>query len=269
MQFLPVLRRIIRGLVLMLLATGMIYAGAISLLLTSFTDWAGIPGLFILLLGLRKAWGNKPIGFLLATLLVWGITNLVLIRHSLATYNSEKARYTAIVHQGGHLTLREKSNIYVLNILMSLTALPVYPEVAKESLYLIIPSRNRTRHFEGDFFLSSAVVQKKISNLQPGESRKIYWSGKDYLLHHQEARYALALNPCRLTLTSTGNTLRYEARVRVDYPASCEAEVISWPIRIAVEEGLFHYLEQCGWLHPYEAVWFTEMPMVKKRLQDQ
>lgn len=245
---------------LFVLAAGMIYAAATSLLLSSFTCGAGFAGLFLIAAGAWKARGSKPITILLVTLLLWGITNLVLIRNSLATYNREKTRYATIIRQGGHLTMREKSNIYALNILMSITALPIYPEVARESLYLMIPCKSRQRLFEGDFFLSSALIRKKISNLQAGAACKIHWTVKDYLLHKNEARYALALNPCRLSVTATGNTLLYEVRVQVAYPVSCEAELIGWPVVITVEEGLFHYLQECGWLHPYEAIWQTRRP---------
>jgi len=34
-----------------------------------------------------------------------------------------------------------------------------------------------------------------------------------------------------------------------------EVTLIRKPLTLKVEEGLFGYLQKCGWLHPYDAVW--------------
>ncbi len=161
----------------------------------------------------------------------------------------------ARIRSGGELSVREKSNVYLLNVFMSLCALPLYPEIGMESLLMIVPAKNGERHFESDFFLGSKLVQTKFKHLKSGQSDWVKWSAQTYLMGHQEARYSLALNPCRITLIQDGNTRIYEARVPVTYPDESLVTLIGWPLRIQIEEGLFGYLQRVGWLHPYEAIW--------------
>lgn len=85
--------------------------------------------------------------------------------------------------------------------------------------------------------------------------KKIKWPISDYSFGNDESRYALALNPCTLTID---NNNKYTLKVRIEYPESSEIILLEKPFKIIVEEGLFHYLQKNGWLHPYDAIWVYE-----------
>lgn len=255
MNYRFILLRCVRHLFLTCSLLVLFFLFALSLLLASFGAPAGFAGTLILIAGAWLAWKRKSWSMLLLTPLIWGILNLVLIVQSLRIYNHERERYMKVVSTGGELNTREKMNVYALNIFMSLCAWPLYPEVARESFLLMFPCEEGERRFKGAFFLDSKLVQKKIRRLKAGDSVSVRWSGNDYVLGRREARYALALNPCRITLMSSAKPHRYEARVAVSYPPRAKVAVIGGPLPLYVEEGLFAYLQRCGWLHPYEAVW--------------
>lgn len=197
---------------------------------------------------------RKKITFLPVTIMLWGLLNLVLLQHSLHAYDKTRERYMATVQSGGELVFREKMNVYMLNFFMSLGAMPIYPEVGMESLLLMIPSESGERSFKSDFFLQSEKIRM---GFRKGRST-VAWHVGDYVVG-RESKYALALNPCTLSQNETKQYIDYAVRVRVEYPVKCEVVLVKAPFRISVEEGLFHYLQEVGWLHPYTAVWSTRI----------
>lgn len=220
----------------------------------SFGCLAGAISAMLLCLGGWMAFRKKKIIFLPVTMMLWGLLNLVLLQHSLNAYDKTRERYMATVQSGGELVFREKMNVYLLNLFMSLGALPLYPEVAIESLLLMIPSESGERSFKSDFFLHSEKIRM---GFRKGRST-VAWHVGDYVVG-RESRYALALNPCTLSRNETKQYIDYAVRVRVEYPVKCEVVLVKAPFRISVEEGLFHYLQEVGWLHPYTAVWRTRV----------
>jgi hypothetical protein len=142
----------------------------------------------------------------------------------------------------------------MLNFFISLGGIPLYPEVGMESLLLMIPCEGGERRFTSDFFLRSEMIRQGFK-----KGRAIVaWRISDYAFG-RESRYALALNPCTLSRTETKDYIDYAVNVRVEYPAKCAVDIFKFPVRITIEEGLFHYLQQEGWLHPYTAVWRTRV----------
>ncbi|MGC8770675.1 MAG: hypothetical protein ACP5Q5_05440 [Brevinematia bacterium] len=148
----------------------------------------------------------------------------------------------------------EKYSIYGLNLAMSFFGFPFYPEVSLETFLLIFKTPNNYRIFKNDFFLSSKRVQLAISDYKKGTSKIIKWNISDYSFGNKESRYALALNPCILRIDENN---KYILKVRVEYPEHSEIILLEKPVKIIVEEGLFHYLQKIGWLHPYDAVWIN------------
>jgi hypothetical protein len=72
---------------------------------------------------------------------------------------------------------------------------------------------------------------------------------------NKESRYALALNPCTLKSKEFEDYSEVSIEVQVAYPEKYRAVLLKVPFEIAVEEGLFHYLQEEKWLHPYKAIW--------------
>lgn len=133
--------------------------------------------------------------------------------------------------------------IYVLGVVMSALAYPIYPEVAIEHMSLY--SRNKSSK-ESAFFLRSKVVQKAINNYS--KPVLLVWDMKDYMIGNSEARVALALNGA--TLIKNGNSVTVE--VPIKYPRYALAELLPF---VRVQEGLFWVLQQKGWYHTGIFTW--------------
>jgi hypothetical protein len=193
--------------------------------------------------------------FSLRTFITYCLIYLLFLPFTLYQYQKRSAIFFQKIQQGRNLTFVEKSAVYGLNIVIGCLAYPIYPEVSKETLLMMFPADNGIRNFESDFFLKSDKIQQAIRS---GKSR-VSWSTKDYALGKKEARYALALNPCTLTVKTENSKTYYTVTVPIEYPEKLSVMLLSYPIQVTLEEGLFGYLQKAGWLHPYRAVWqFSE-----------
>jgi len=170
-------------------------------------------------------------------------------------------------------TLREKLGIYGLNVAMGLAALPVYPEAARETLWLVVPSASGRRVFRSRFPMRSTRVREVVGAFGARlrsvegdrvvlESVRVAWPATAYQpFGGPEARVALALNPAKVSAEARRQGARWEmairVEVRVEYPPSASVRLMEDP-QLRVEEGLFWVLQQARWLHPYTAVWEFE-----------
>ncbi len=218
--------------------------------LATWETYLGYLGLVILVFGIIF-WRLKGVKYLNASLVSLFIFTIALFPQSLNIYTTKSADYLARIESGQKLTFKEKASIYGLNFFMSIVAYPIYPEVAKESFYLMFKTEEATRVFEDDFFLGSERIQKALKN----KKSEVAWSGSEYILGAKETRYALALNPCKLRTKEFENFSEISVEVPVCYPKKYRAVLLKVPFEIAVEEGLFHYLQKEKWLFPYKAVW--------------
>ena len=167
---------------------------------------------------------------------------------SLMQYNSRTAEMCARIDDGNRLSIQEKIGVYGLNILMGLAGYSVFPEASAETLLLCIPTENRRRIFQGDFFLKSKRIRRALKNGQTAVS----WSLSDLTSFGPEARAGLALNPCTIHRTSD----LVEVEVDVRYSRNFTVQLLGF---IRIEEKLFWHLQEEGWLFPYQAVWQAPM----------
>ena len=192
-------------------------------------------------------------------------------------YLASKPRTTNILSD---FTVRDKLGIYGLNIAMGLMGYPIYPEVSKETLLMVLPSPpNGIRSFNSDFALKSVKVRaeikefnRKLLSEQPNElihTKRISWSVSEYKLGKSEARYALALNPSLLTLSAIKDKdiwlIDVSLKVKCYYPQNSSVVLISKP-ELMIEEGLFWVLQEAGWLFPYTAEWRFTISSDDKRI---
>ena len=218
--------------------------------LATWETYLGYLGLVILFFGI-VFWRLKGIKFLYASLFSLFIFTGVLFPQSLNIYTTKTDEYMAKIESGQALSFKEKASIYGLNFFMSVVAYPIYPEVAKESFYLMFKTEDGTREFEDDFFMESQKIRDAIKD----KTSRVAWRGSEYLLGNKESRYALALNPCNLDIKKFEDYSEISVEVQVAYPEKYRAVLLKVPFEIAVEEGLFHYLQKENWLHPYKAIW--------------
>jgi len=226
----------------------------IFLWITTWGILLGYLGLIIILTGVIL-WMRKRVRLMYFS---WGLlflTILFLFNPSLTKYYSKTNAYIEKIDNGKGLNTTEKISIYGLNIFMCLAAYPLYPEVAKESLYLMFKSEKKIREFESGFFMNSPKIKRAFQNNQT----RVDWSASNYVMGHQESRYSLALNPCELTRVESARFTEFSVAVYVNYSNKTEAVLMRTPFKISVEEGLFYYLQEEKWLHPYTAVWKTRV----------
>jgi len=233
--------------------------------LTSISIWsitfgftAGYMGLFIMLSGIILSLSFKKAKFIVLIPVVWIMINAAMITGTIETYNAKRIEYFDRVQNNLELDFIEKFNVYGLNIVMSVMGYPFYPEVSLESFYLAFPSKGGVRYFQNDFFLESKKIREALTAQPKKSDMVVKWNINDYSMGSSEARFALALNACFLKIKTSAAKTIYEAKVRVEYPASSEVTLIKKPVEIKVEEGLFAYLQKAGWLQPYDAVWVSE-----------
>ena len=169
-------------------------------------------------------------------------------------------------------TIKDKFNIWGLNLAMGTVAVFIYPEAAVETILLILPNKkNSIRIFRSDFPLKSLKVRKELQKIKQAirsfKKKKIVrfdpvmiaWKTHSYSpFASDEARAALALNATRMQATAIKEETRWRidisCTVRVAYPPRSYVALIKDP-ELMIEEGLFWVLQEEGLLFPYTAVW--------------
>ena len=155
-----------------------------------------------------------------------------------------------------------KVEIYTAYVLMNVLGAPLYPEIAREGLYMLLPSsEDKVMTFKSDFFLKSRFIQNKLDNYS--KPVRLAWLPNDYLLGNSESRIALALNTGTLSIEDG----KVKVSVPCTWPQYSDYRDHSWttPLvsirglpEIRIQEGLFWILEQEGWIYPYTVIWETD-----------
>lgn len=161
------------------------------------------------------------------------------------------------IKAGQPVSLYEKCSIYTMHMAVYMFGWPLSPEAAGEIYRMSFPRYRETVIMKkNDFFLDSPKVQKTLTGLQEGESRKIFFKAETaYNTASLDHRVALGVNP--------GVLHKKDGKVYLEsyahYPYCSATPITVFGARIIVQEGLFHYLEKIGWMHPYTMVWWCEL----------
>jgi hypothetical protein len=206
---------------------------------------------------------KKSLRFILFIVGISAMGYLVMLPLTLFQYQDRAQKIFRKIQRGEDLQINEKLSIYGLNLSIGIVAFPVYPEVAKETLLMCIPSRENKRTFKSDFFLESGKIQEANAN----KRNRVSWSKNEFVMGNKESRYALALNPCTLRVTEREDYAEYEVTVNVEYARNFPVVLIGWPLKITLQEGLFWYLQEINWLHPYKASWICRKPDISHNFQ--
>lgn len=232
---------------------------SIALLAFPFVIWnitfgfiAGYVLLILFVAGLYYAIKKASLKPVFISILVGFVAYLAMLPVTMPQMNNKTASYQERVSNGEDLSFIEKWNVYGISITASVIAYPFFPEVSKEFLLMMFPAENGVREFESDFFMKSERMQEAFKKSNKG---KVEWYQKHYNIFNPESRVALAFNPCKYEINKTGKGTEYKVFVPVRYPKRCRSTMLKEPVEIRVEEGLFRYLEEEGWLFGYDAVW--------------
>jgi hypothetical protein len=169
----------------------------------------------------------------------------------------------AKIHRNEQLGISNKVEVYIIGLAMGVVALPLYPEVAREHLSMYYPFPEGGKNFENDFFLNSSVVQAAINKSKnSGESVRLEWPVSAYQMSlerqkYWEARISMAINGALLTAYND----KVQVKVHIEYPQKTLATLINIPEfgSVKVEEGLFRYLQDSGWLHQGYFIWAADL----------
>jgi len=194
--------------------------------------------------------GWTTLGALLVPWCVWGYT----VRH--------EALAAAVLSRGPTaLSVPDLFAVWGLNLLMAAAgAVLGFPEVAAETALLAVPRSEAITVHTSRFPACVPEVAEQV--------RRARHSGAGTGPHTLTWRYtadvnargALALNPVEVEVVRRDDGLLLHATVPVDYPPSYRLVFADLGVaQLAVEEGLFHALEERGWLHPYRLTYTTHL----------
>jgi hypothetical protein len=158
-------------------------------------------------------------------------------------------------HGPGSLSQRDCASIWVLHLGMAMGGtLCGFPEVAGETLGLLFP--HGPVHVPSSFPMGAAAIESTVRQWQQSPRVRSRTIALPYVADHGELRRALALTPVTLRGRPTAQGLQLEAEVDVNYPPRASLLLFRGPFGpIYVHEGLYHALEERGWLFPYRAIW--------------
>jgi len=188
----------------------------------------------------------------------WMMLGLPAALWSLVRYGQRVDALSAAVFSAGPsaLGLADLFALWGLNLLMAAAGLVLgFPEVAAETALLAAPMPASVEvPAPGGFPACVPKVQQAVRRAEArGRPQRVSWSYTSV----DSVRGALALNPATVhvrPIAQAGQAGR-EVRVTVpvDYPPRFRLRLGELgPVDLSVEEGLFHALEERGWLHPYQ-----------------
>ena len=158
------------------------------------------------------------------------------------------------IKNGEEPSLYEKCSIYTMHMAVYMFGWPLSPEAASEIFKMSFPgNREEAVLREDDFFMESPTVQKALKGLQEGQRKRIAFKAETaYNTASPDHRVALGVNP--------GYLYRKDGKVYLEsyahYPYYSATPITIFGSKIIIHEGLFHYLEKIGWMHPYSMTWW-------------
>ena len=160
------------------------------------------------------------------------------------------------IQKGEDVSLYEKCSIYTMHMAVYMFGWPLSPEAAGEIFKMSFPwNREKAIFSENDFFMDSPAVQRALDGLEEGQRKKIVFRAETaYNTASPDHRVALGVNP--------GFLYKKEGKVYLEsyahYPYYSATPITMFGAKIIIHEGLFHYLEKIGWMHPYTMTWWCE-----------
>lgn len=158
------------------------------------------------------------------------------------------------IRNGDTISLYEKCSIYTMHMAVYMFGWPLSPEAAGEILRMSFPwNREKSVLRENGFFMDSPAVQKALVNLQEGQRKRIVFKAETaYNTASPDHRVALGVNP--------GFLYKKDGKIYLEsyahYPYYSATPITLFGAKIIIHEGLFHYLEKIGWMHPYTMTWW-------------
>jgi len=154
------------------------------------------------------------------------------------------------LQRGAELNMYEKCSIYTMHIGLWTLGWPMSPQAARECLMLHFPQKDTVTI---KMRLSSPRIDAAVGSLKDrpvGSSVAVSWDGTGaYSLASPEHKAAIAVNSCRIVKEWQENNLYTCSLYCLMQYLRCSRTIFTLgSVRIPLQEGLFHYLQEKGWL---------------------
>lgn len=194
---------------------------------------------------------RQAVKFLLLGLVLF----VVLLPFNLRQYNRRAEALQLRVYKKGELSTKEKLGVYGCLVMMTVFDIIPFPETAVENFHLFFPVEGNQRVFTSNSILNSPSILHAVA---VGEKNDIGWNKWNYVFN-SDFRYSLAFDPCTVRAidhkTYKDVVLTTHFGYRKDYVTIHANTFLGGMFSFRVDEGLFWYLQEKGWLHPYTAIW--------------
>jgi len=198
---------------------------------------------------------RQSVKFLLLGLVLF----ILLSPFNIRQYNRRAANLQERVSKHGDLNTRERLGIYGCLVMVTVFNLVPFPEVGTENFYLFFPVKNQQRVFHSNSILNSPSIMREVKRKTTGTVRWNRWTS----IFDADFRYALAFQNCNIT---TERKIGYrevivttDFQYRKDHFTYHANNVLHGLFSFRIDEGLFWYLQEIGWLHPYKAIWKAKL----------
>lgn len=192
-------------------------------------------------------------------LLLGGVLFVLLLPINLRQYNRHAEAFQERINNGEELNTKERLGIYGCLVMLTVFDLVPFPEVGIENFYIFFPDQDKQRVFNSNAFLNSPSILKAIKFNPTGYVAWNKWT----TVFSKDFRYSVAFDPCTIrTERKEGYravTLTTEFSYRKDYVTIHAHGFMRGWFMFRIDEGLFWYLQERGWLHPYTAIWKAEL----------
>jgi len=206
-----------------------------------------------------------------------GVVLVIVLLNEFYYLFSGQFKSTDKLKAGQELSTYEMVSIYSLHSTMWMLGWTIAPEAAKECMYLHF-SKKDTVYFSRFNFSKSEKLKKAGSELMDkpfGSTVRLSWNGNvDYSPFSGEHRLAIAANPCILKKEAHIDYQHaydedlYTLTTSTLYPEYSRTEFDFKKFKLVINEGLFRYLQDKGWLGSYTAVYkiYLTSPMQESPL---
>lgn len=192
--------------------------------------------------------------------LLLGIVLFMLLSpFNIKQYNRHAESFQKRVSNNEELNTEERLGIYGCLIMVTLFDMVPFPEAGTQNFYLFFPSVAKERVFYSNSILNAPSIRREVKKETKGYVKWDRWAS----IFDADFRYALAFQNCRINTEQKKGyrevTVSTDFQYRKDHFTFHANNILRGIFAFRIDEGLFWYLQEKGWLHPYTAVWKAEL----------
>jgi hypothetical protein len=174
-------------------------------------------------------------------------------------YNSRAATFQDRVNRNEELNKKERLGLYGCLMIVTFFNIISFRELGTQNFYLFFPVKNQQRVFYSNSILNSPSIMREVKKKSNGH---IQWN-KFTSVFDPDFRYALAFKNSSIATEITNGyrevVITRNFSYRKNHFTYHAGNIFRGLFSFRIDEGLFWYLQQKGWLHPYKAIWIAKL----------